>query len=191
MTVRLDLLAHGASSATRAARFPDDEALEASAVATLDALRGRLRSYGSVLTSPSRAAHETAVTLGLKADVENALRDCDYGRWRGLAVADVAAQEPEEFAAWLGDPIAAPHGGESLAALIERASVWLDRSLTRRGATLAVTHAAVVRAAIVSALGAGSSAFWRIDVAPLWVARLTGHAGRWNLAALGALGPRS
>ena len=191
MTVRLDLLAHGASSATQAPRFPDDEALEASAVATLEALKGRLRSYGTVLTSPSRAAHETAVTLGLKAGVENALRDCDYGRWRGLAVADVAAQEAEEFAAWLGDPMAAPHGGELLAALIERASVWLDRSLTRRGATLAVTHAAVVRAAIVSALGAGSSAFWRIDVAPLWVARLTGHAGRWNLAALGALGPRS
>ena len=84
MTVRLDLLAHGASSATRAARFPDDEALEASAVATLEALRGRLRSYGCVLTSPSRAADETAVALGLKADVEKALRDCDYGRWRGL-----------------------------------------------------------------------------------------------------------
>jgi hypothetical protein len=43
----------------------------------------------------------------------------------------------------------------------------------------------------VSALGAGSSSFWRIDVAPLWVARLSGHAGRWNLAALGALRPKS
>ena len=84
MTVRLDLLAHGASSATRAARFPDDEALEASAIATLEALKGRLRSYGCVLTSPSRAAGETAAALGLKADVEKALRDCDYGRWRGL-----------------------------------------------------------------------------------------------------------
>ena len=191
MTVRLDLLAHGASSATRAARFPDDETLEASAIATLEALKGRLRSYGCVLTSPSRAAGETAAALGLKADVEKALRDCDYGRWRGLRVADVAAQEPDQFAAWLVDPLATPHGGELLAALIERASVWLDRSLTRGGATLAVTHAAVVRAAIVSALGVGSSAFWRIDVAPLWVARLTGHAGRWNLAALGALGSQS
>ena len=52
MTARLDLLAHGASSATRAARFPDDEALEASAVGALEALSGQLRSYGSVLTSP-------------------------------------------------------------------------------------------------------------------------------------------
>jgi broad specificity phosphatase PhoE len=190
MTVRLDLLAHGASSAIRAGRFPDDEGLEASAVTALEALRGRLRSYRCALTSPSRAARETAA-LGLKASVETALKDCDYGRWRGLDVADVVAREPEAYAAWLSDPPAAPHGGESLAALIERAGVWLGQSLTREGATLAVTHAAVVRAAIVSALGAGSSSFWRIDVAPLWVARLSGHAGRWNLAALGALRPKS
>jgi broad specificity phosphatase PhoE len=191
MTARLDLLAHGPSSATRVARFPDDEALETSAVSALEALRGKLRSYGCVLTSPSRAARETAVALGLEAGVDTALQDCDYGRWRGLEVADVAAREPEEFAAWLGDPAAAPHGGESLAALIERAGVWLGQSLTREGATLAVTHAAVVRAAMMSALGAGSSAFWRIDVAPLSLARLSGHAGRWNLVALGPLGALS
>ena len=84
-------------------------------------------------------------------------------------------------------PAAAPHGGESLAALIERAGAWLAQSLAREGATLAVTHASVVRAAIVNALGAGSSAFWRIDVAPLSLARLSGRDGRWNLVALGPL----
>jgi broad specificity phosphatase PhoE len=191
MTARLDLLAHGASSATRAGRFPDDEALEAAAGAALEALRGRLRSYICVLTSPSRAARETVTALGLEAGVEMALKDCDYGRWRGLEVADVIAREPEEYAAWLSDPAAAPHGGESLAALIERAGVWLGQSLTRQGATLAVTHASVVRAAIVSALGTGPSAFWRIDVAPLSVARLSGREGRWNLVALGAPGAQS
>jgi broad specificity phosphatase PhoE len=188
MTARLDLLAHGASSATRGARFPIDEALEASAVGALKALRGKLRAYGCVLTSPARSARETVTALGLEAPVETALQDCDYGRWRGLEVADVATREPEEFATWLADPAASPHGGEALEALIERAGVWLGQSLTREGATLAVTHAAVVRAAIVRALGAGSSAFWRIDVAPLSLARLSGHAGRWNLVALGSLG---
>jgi broad specificity phosphatase PhoE len=191
MTARLDLLAHGASAATRAFRFPDDEKLAASSVTALEALRGRLRSYGCVLTSPSRAAHQTAVALGLEAGVETALQDCDYGRWRGLKVGDVAEREPHEFAAWLGDPAAAPHGGESLAALIERTGVWLGQSLAREGATLAITHAAVVRAAIISALGAGSLSFWRIDVAPLWVLRLSGRDGRWNLVALGPLGADS
>jgi broad specificity phosphatase PhoE len=188
MTARLDLLAHGASEATRAARFPNDEALEASAAQALQGLRGGLRSYVHVLTAPARAARETAAALGLNAEVEPALRDCDYGRWRGLVSKDVAEREPDAFAAWLGDPMAAPHGGESLATLIERVGAWLTQSLARDGATLAVTHAAFVRAAIVNALGAGPSAFARIDVAPLSLARLSGREGRWNLIAPGPLG---
>jgi broad specificity phosphatase PhoE len=191
VTARLDLLAHGPSAATRAARFADDEALEASAVGALEASRGGLGPYARVLTSPARAARETARTLGFDAEVETALSDCDYGRWRGLAAKDVARREPEAFAAWLGDPAAAPHGGESLAALIERTGAWLTQSLAGEGATLAVTHASVVRAAIVNALGAGPAAFWRIDVAPLALARLSGRDGRWNLIALGPLGVAS
>jgi broad specificity phosphatase PhoE len=190
MTARLDLLAHGASAATRAARFPDDEALEASAVSALQVLRGQLRPYAQVLTAPARAARGTAAALGFDAKLEVALRDCDYGRWRGLASKEVAKREPDAFAAWLGDPLSAPHGGESLAALIERVGAWTTQALARESATLAVTHAPVVRAAIVHALGAGSSAFARIDVAPLTLARLSGHAGRWNLVALGPLGGR-
>jgi len=188
MTARLDLLAHGPSAATRAARFPDDEGLEASAVGAIEALRGKLRPYAQVLSAPARAARETAQALGFNAEVEIALRDCDYGRWRGLASKDVAEREPDGFAAWLGDPAAAPHGGESLAALMERVSEWLTQSLARGSATLAVTHALVVRAAIVHALGAGSATFARIDVTPLSLARLSGHGQRWNLLALGPLG---
>ncbi len=191
MAARLDLLAHGASAATRAARFPDDEGLEPSAVGAIQALRGRLRPYARVLVSPARAARETAAALGLDAEIETALSDCDYGRWRGLGPKDVAEREPDAFAAWLGDPDAAPHGGESLAGLIERTQAWLTRAMAREGATLAITHAAIVRAAIVNALGAGSSSFARIDVAPLSLARLSGHGQRWNLVALGPLGALS
>jgi broad specificity phosphatase PhoE len=191
VTARLDLLAHGASEATRAARFPDDETVEPSAFDALQALGARLRPYARVLTAPARAARETAAALGFDAEVEMALSDCDYGRWRGLASKDVAEREPDAFAAWLGDPAAAPHGGESFTVLIERVGVWLTQSLTRKGAILAVTHASVVRAAIVNALGADSSTFARIDVAPLALARLSGHAGRWNLVALGPLGDPS
>ena len=81
---------------------------------------GRLRPYAEVLTSPARAARETAAALGFDAEVEMALSDCDYGRWRGLASKDVAEREPDEFAAWLADPAAAPHGGELVAGLIKR-----------------------------------------------------------------------
>jgi broad specificity phosphatase PhoE len=187
MTARLDLIAHGPTHATRAPRFPDDEALEASAARALEALRGRLRPYRQALTAPARAARETAEALGLDADVETALGDCDYGRWRGLAAKEIAEQEPDGFAAWLGDPKAAPHGGESFASLIERTSAWLAQSLARDGATLAVTHASVVRAAMSDALRAAPSAFFRIDVAPLSLVSLSGREGRWNLVAFGPL----
>ena len=116
-----------------------------------------------------------------------ALSDCDYGRWRGLASKDVAEREPDEFAAWLGDPSRRPRR-RVVAGLIERTRAWLTQALARESVTLAVTHAAVVRAAIVNALGASSSSFARIDVAPLSLARLSGHAGRWNVVALGPLG---
>ena len=73
-------------------------------------------------------------------------------------------------------------------ALLERTRAWLSACLPRDGAVLAITHAAVVRAAVVCALGAPASAFWRIDVAPLSLARMSGRAGRWNLQALGSWG---
>ena len=166
MTARLDLLAHGASAATRAARFPDDEALEASAVAPSK----RSAAGCKDLRSRSDRARSRRARDGLGAGPRRRRRDgaCGIATTGAGAVSplkDVAAREPDGFAAWLGDPAAAPHGGESLAALILRVSVWLAESLARDGATLAVTHASVVRAAIVGALGAGSSAFWRIDVA--------------------------
>lgn len=179
MTTRLDLIAHGASEATRAARFPEGaEAIAPSAAVALKALRGRLGSYGRVWTAPARAARETVSALGFEADVDPSLRDADYGRWRGLTLKDVAAREPDAFAEWARDPSAAPHGGELLNALIERAGAWLARSLTQDGAALAVSHGSFVRAAIVSALGADASAFWRIEAAPLAVARLSGREGR-------------
>ena len=185
MTARLFLIAHGATAATRAARFSDDEPLETTAIVAAEALKSGLRRYDRVLTSPARAAMGTRAALGLNGMVDAALRDCDYGRWRGRAVSEVAQREADGLASWLSDPAAAPHGGESLNALIARVGVFLAEASMAKGATLAVTHASVVRAAIVCALGAGASAFWRIDVAPLSVAELSGREGRWNVVALG------
>ena len=52
MTARLDLIAHGPSAATRAARFPDDEALEASAAI---APRSDARPAQPLCARPDRA----------------------------------------------------------------------------------------------------------------------------------------
>ena len=96
------------------------------------------------------------------------------------------AEEPDDVAAWLRDPAAAPHGGESLIALIERVATWLDAQAATPGRIVAVTHASVIRAAIVHAMGAAPRCFWRIDVAPLSFTRLSANNGRWTLASLSA-----
>ena len=140
---------------------------------------------------PARRATETVAALGLDASSCAALADVDHGRWAGRAFAEVATAEPEAVAAWLGDPDAAPHGGESLAALLARTRAWLQTlhapAGARRHRVLAVTHAAVIRALVVQTLGAPPAAFWRIDVAPLTLTILRGEAERWTLAALGTI----
>jgi broad specificity phosphatase PhoE len=39
---------------------------------------------------------------------------------------EVQAEEPEGIIAWLTDPSAAPHGGESIENLIDRVGLWMD-----------------------------------------------------------------
>jgi broad specificity phosphatase PhoE len=186
VTAHLLLLCHAATASARTAEFPeDDEPLEPGAAAALQGLR--LRPSDRQLVSPLARARETAARLGIAAAVEPALTDCDFGRWRGQSLQEAQAREPQAVAQWLQDPASRPHDGESLVALIARVGAWMAEAAPSRGMTLAITHAAVVRAAIVAALGADARAFWRIDVAPLALARLSGHAGRWNLVGLGPL----
>jgi broad specificity phosphatase PhoE len=181
-TARLTLLCHAATKAARTAAFPADEPLDAKGAAAAAALAGRWQAAGRVLASPARRAGETAAAMGLTAQAEAALRDCDYGRWAGSSLSDVAAREPEAVAAWLADPDAAPHGGESLSALLSRVSAWMD-SGGLQGPVLAITHTAVIRAAVLHALGAPAKSFWRIDAAPLSMIELRRNGAHWALYA--------
>jgi broad specificity phosphatase PhoE len=47
---------------------------------------------------------------------------------------------------------------------------------------VAVTHAGVVKGALVHALGAPIESFWRIDVLPLAITELHSHDGRWTIS---------
>jgi broad specificity phosphatase PhoE len=183
MPARLTLICHGATAATRAAAFPGDEALEDGAVEQARTLGLSLRGRDRAVTSPALAARQTAAALSLDASVHPELRDCDYGRWCGRKLAEVQATHPGELAAWLSDPGAAPHGGESLLALMLRVSGWMADRLHEDGHTIAVTHAAVMRAAVIDTLGAPSQSFWRIDVEPLSLVDLRSDKRRWVLRA--------
>jgi broad specificity phosphatase PhoE len=188
MSVRLTLICHATTAAVRAAAFPTDEPLDAQGCATASLLAsvlpGELRRIDKAWTSPARRARETAALLQLQADTEPALRELDHGRWAGRTFAEIQTTEPDALGAWIGQPDAAPHGGESVAALLERVGLWLDGVSRQQGRIVAVTHAAVIRAAMVVGIGAPAASFWRIDIAPLCRVSLQGNAANWTLRSM-------
>jgi len=186
---RLVLLRHAPTAAHRRAAFPLDEPLDERGVAAAAALRGRLPAHEDCYASPSRRTRQTARLAGLAPRDEPALAECDFGAWRGRALAEVADEDPEGVAAWMSDPAAAPHGGEPLTALVARVGGWLDAQAGREGAALAVTSGGPIRAAVVHALGAPLEAMWRIEAAPLGMAELHCHGGSWRVMRLNAPAP--
>lgn len=180
MSARLTLIAHAATVATTRAAFADDEGLEPRAAAVSASGAACIRRVTRAVCSPAPAAVETAAALGLSATSDPGLADWHLGDWRGRTLDEVATQAPAAVAAWLADPDAAPHGGESLAALVGRVAQWLV-GRDGDGHTVAVTHAAVVRAAVIATLGAPAAGFWRIDVAPLTATVLRGGPSRWTV----------
>lgn len=181
MPARLTLICHGATAATRASAFPLDEPLEEGVEEQARKLGLSLRRWNRAVTSPALRARQTAEALSLNAVVDTALRDCDYGRWSGRKLADIQAAHPADVTTWLSDSEAAPHGGESLRALMLRVSEWMAARLHDNGHTIAVTHASVIRAAVVDVLGAPSESFWQIDVDPLSLVDLRSDKQRWAL----------
>lgn len=178
MTTRLTLISPAMTTALREARFSaDDAGFDAAAVGDVRFPAGLAEVYAS----PSPRCVRTAEALGLTATPLPPLAPCAMGRWQGSTLDEVAAAEPESVAAWLADPAAAPHGGESLAALHERVGGWLREQAPAAGRIVVVAEPDVVRAAVVLAIGAPAAAFWRIDVRPLTATELSGRNGRWNL----------
>src|SRR5579871_4701907 len=183
MDMRLLLVSHAATAAQRAGRIPADEPLDACSLAEAEATRSRIATSlpdsvdASVFVSPAVCARDTATTLGLSATVVDALADMNYGDWQGQRLADLAAQAPQELAAWTRDAYIAPPGGESFNQVVQRIGKWLDalasdkrdeaassgqndsthdsthdsarRSSNRPHTVVAITHAPVLRAAIV------------------------------------------
>ena len=181
MSLRLTLVSHAATQAMRQAAFPIDEPLEPLGAAKAAGFAAGLGRVDTAWTSPALRAVQTAAALGLRATADPALADIDLRRWAGRSLAEIEAADPAGLRTWSADPTAAPHGGESVERLLQRATRWLEVRARDRGRVLAVTHAAFVRAVLVAVLGADAGAFWRIDVEPLCFVALQGRGGRWTI----------
>jgi broad specificity phosphatase PhoE len=184
MSSRLTFIANASTPAVRAAAFPMDEGIDEFGRRDSLALAKEFRHDLVALTSPAARAIQTAVALGFDAKIDESLRDLDLGRWAGRTLDDIAASEPNALSDWLSDPGSAPHGGETVEGLFARIAIWLSAAVSRGERAIAVTHPAVIRAAILAAIHASPASFWYIDIAPLSIVELSSNGRRWTLTSI-------
>lgn len=137
-----------------------------------------------VWCGPEKRTQQTAKALGLEPAISLELADINYGMWSGKEIDEIQTSDPEGLADWLTNPSAAPHGGHSLVQLIARVESWMANQMSG-GHTLAVTHPAVIRAAILCALHVLPEAFWRVEIAPLSITDLRYSGQFWTVRSTG------
>jgi broad specificity phosphatase PhoE len=186
VTSRITFISHASTSAIRRAAFPSDEPLEDGEFGKLQQIKWNAPKADRILCGPELRTRQTAEGLGLEASSADELRDCDYGSWRGRELSEIQLSNPGNLELWLTDPNTIPHGGESIAHVIDRTRHWLDISRDA-GHVIAVTHPAIIRGAILHALAAPAQAFWRIDIAPVTLTDLRFGGRSWTVRAVGCL----
>lgn len=153
----LALLRHGPTewNAGRRLQGRADIPLSLEGRATLTGRRVPAEFVGfRCLVSPLTRARETAILLGLGAEIDPRLVEMDWGSYQGRTVPDLRQEIGEEFLANEARGLDfLPAGGESPRMVQARVAPLLAEIATRRRSTLAVTHRGVMRA--IYALAAG------------------------------------
>jgi broad specificity phosphatase PhoE len=180
IATRVTMISSAASAGT--AIFGGDPPVDDRAARKLTKLADQIPRADRLFMGPGESARQMAMALGLAGEVVEPLSDCDYGRWSGRTLAEVAATDPAGLSSWRKTPASNPHGGESLVDFMARVAAWMDKAGT--GHTMAVAPTAVIRAAIVHALAAPLESFWHIDIEPLSQTLLTRSEGLWRLRAI-------
>lgn len=181
---RLVLLRHGQTPMSVDRRYSGSasdpgltELGHAQARAAARRLAGAGWRFAAVVSSPQRRARATAghaaAALGLEVEVDEDLRETDFGSWEGLTFAEAAARDPRRHADWLADPTLAPPGGEAFAEVDARVRA-ARRRLAGRGPVdlLVVSHVTPIKALLRQGLGVGFELFvnLHLDLASVSVA---------------------
>ena len=106
-------------------------------------------------------------TLQLQAEIIQELDEACPGQWEGRSYLDLKKNDSQLYQQWCSDPIRnAPPGGESIQQLYLRVENGIKRLITDLSGKriVLVTHAGVIRSALVAALGMPIDNFWRVSV---------------------------
>ena len=166
-------------------------ALSADGRRELVALAGALSrmSLAAVYSSPlERAVHTArplAASRGLGIRIREDLTEVDFGAWTGKPFTELA-QLPEWRAYNTHRATARVPGGEDASAVAARATSALDSiRLSHQGACVAVvTHAEVIRAALLSYLGLSLDLFHQFEIEPASVTSIVLSQGSARIRAI-------
>jgi alpha-ribazole phosphatase len=131
--------------------------------AEAERLLAQIGRPGRIVTSPLarclRLADFLAARTGAAVTVDSDWREMDFGAWEGRPWDDLPRTELD---AWASDfMLARPHGGESVAMLLERTQRAIGRCRASGEPWFAVTHAGVIRAALADA---GETGAWQREI---------------------------
>jgi broad specificity phosphatase PhoE len=149
------LVRHGETDDNAAARFQGrlDTRLNTRGREQAHALALTLRDEGlrALYASPLLRAQETAQivgdALGIRAELDERLVEADAGSWTGRAIAEIVAEQPDEFDRWRTvDRTFRFPAGESVAEQAERMAAALAEIAGGPLPALVVTHGGTIRA---------------------------------------------
>ncbi len=173
------LLRHGQTELSGERRFSGRTDIpltkEGMRQATLAAKRLAGSGAVAIITSPLQRARRTAEAVagatGAPLVVYDEFTEAEFGAWQGLTFAEVAQKWPDELAAWMASPDAAPPDGESFATVALRVLAGLDKLMYayRHETTIVVSHVTPIKTLVCRALLAPPEAMFRmnLDVASL------------------------
>jgi probable phosphoglycerate mutase len=171
VSARIYLARHGQTAYNREGRFQGQQAVPLDDVGREQAaeLAQRSRAYGfrALWTSPLLRARETAhivaAAIGLEPFEDARLMETDAGHWTDRSFAEVIAEAPEQFAAFVaGEREFAFPGGESFAEQEVRVQAALREVERHQLPALVICHGMVIRAALAVRAGADSQRFERV-----------------------------
>lgn len=190
------LIRHGQTAWNRVERFrgqadiPLDEVGLAQAARTgeyVAAFWQPVAVYTSPLTRTRQTAAAIAAPWGLAVQPHPGLLDIHYGAWQGLTPDEVAARWPVELDQWYHAPaVARIPGGESLELLRERGLAAVHELTARHPeeTIVLVGHTVINRVLLLSLLGVGLEAFWRLRQDPCAINVIEAAAGQFVLCSL-------
>lgn len=106
-------------------------------------------------------------TLAMETLCISGFEEQSVGDWEGRSYLEIKKQDPGLYERWSRDPIRnRPPGGESIEDLLDRISKSMAELLQERAGkkVMIVSHAGVIRSALVLALGMPIDNFYRISV---------------------------